>query len=200
MAKNRINVSEVVDKAYREIIQKGKYNVTLGNKPINKDLLMKDIPQIMTDYIDSCGYGCCFVFSAYMIQKLQENGIKCFMVATKEDSGTRASVLYIDNGHFYIANPVEDIEYFTRNNIPKEERLNYYFGSTSSFTDGLEYHDNSRFTIDEFGEKYGQVWLIGDMSEQNQTQTLEEAMTQNAETIIYPPEMRNEFLSTIPKK
>ena len=54
--------------------------------------------------------------------------------------------------------------------VSQNKRLNYYFGSTSSFTDGLEYHDNSKFTIDEFGEKYGQIWLVGDMSEQNQNQ------------------------------
>ena len=195
------NTKQIVDIAYREIVEKGYYDEIKGNAPIPG--LMQDsmssIPKSMTDYINECGYGCCFVFSAYMMDILNKYNINCYMIGTVEDSATRASVMYEDNGVFYIANPVEDIEYFTKHKIKSEDRADYYVGNSATMIiDGIE-HNDSRFTIEDFYKKYGKIWIIGSMNKEAIT-TLYNSLSTCANRIIMPPEIANYNANSLLKK
>ncbi len=185
-------VNEIVDKAYRAVTKIGKFDIEKGNAPIPAvwDEKMSTIPDLMKEYVDDCGYGCCFVFSAYMISILEKNNINSSMICTIEDTGLRASVLYENDGELFVANPVEDIEYFTDNNILPADRASYYVGDTSEMSVYGINHNGSCYTLDEFAEKYGQVWLLGKM-DKNSTQTLSEAMATREERCIMPPETAN---------
>ena len=181
------NIESIINKAYREITEKGIFDVVKGNEPIPKiaNKEMNIIPSELTKYVDECNYGCCFVFSSYMINILNKYNINSYLIATKEDTGIRASVLYEDNGRWFVANPVEDIEYFTSNNIPFDKRSNYYIADTANMVIDNNIHNDSRYTLEEFQEKYGKVWLVGSMN--NNTKTLNEEMSNINNKCIAPP-------------
>ena len=145
--------------AFREITGKGFFDIKKGNAPIPElmDKSMSMVPEKVTEYVNSCGYGCCFVFSAYMLKILEEYDINAYMIATIEDTGLRASVLYEYDGQLYIANPVEDIEYFTDNDVQPKDSHGYYIYETSTMVVDGKRHDDSRYTIDEFEKKYGTI-------------------------------------------
>ena len=194
-------VTKIVELAFREITKKGFFDIEKGNAPIpgvwNEP--MSTIPSAMTEYVDECGYGCCFVFSSYMMKILNNYKINNYMIGTIEDTGTRASVMYEDNGEFYIANPVEDIEYFTKNNICPEDRENYYDGDTATMViDGIR-HNDSRYTLEDFEKKYGKIWVIGSMDKESNI-TLCDSMGTSAERIIMPPELANYDVKRLLKK
>lgn len=160
------DVDICVNNAFREITKIGYFDIVEGNKPIPEvyNFEMCDIPEKMSDYVKKTGYGCCFVFSAYMLNVLNKNGIKAYMIATREDDGIRASVLYKKDGKYFVANPVEDIEYFTEKDIKPVDREKYYLKDTSMLIkDNGEMFDASCYTLKEFSEKYGEVWYIGSM-------------------------------------
>jgi len=191
-------IETVVNTAFREITKKGIFDIEKGNEPIptvlNKE--MSTIPDLMTEYVNSCGYGCCFVFSAYMLKILEKYDINAYMIASVEENGIRASVLYEDNGIMYIANPVEDVEYFTEKQIKPEDRHEYYIGDTCTMViDGQE-HNDSRYTVEEFCEKYGKVWLLGKMNSQ-ETKTLSQAMNEMGNKCILPPEEADVNIKTL---
>ena len=184
-------VEKKVNKAFRKIKEIGYFDVVKGNEPIYPvlDELMINIPTIMTDYVNESQkvYGCCFVFSACMIEKLKEEGVNAHMVASVEGEGIRASVIYQDGNDFYIANPVEHIEHFTDEDIALEDRKNYYIGDTCKLKSDKDGCDHSRFTLDEFVERYGKVWLFGYPEEST---SLNEAMVSryDDENCIAPPD------------
>ena len=195
------NVSKIINLAFREITEKGFFDEKKGNEPIPKAInkSMSDVPDIMTEYVNNCGYGCCFVFSAYMLKILEEYGVNAYMVTSIEGTGLRASVLYEDNGEMYIANPVEDIEYFTENGVKPEERHNYYIGDTCTMViDGIE-HNDSRYTIEDFSKKYGQLWVLGKMGKESDL-TLSESMSKRKDNCIAPPEEANISVNTLIRK
>ena len=189
---DKINIAKIVDIAFRKITEIGFFDEEKGNEPIgpiyNKP--MSIIPGAMTRYVNDSGYGCCFVFSAYMMNILNKYNINNYMIATREGNGTRASVMYEDNGKFYVANPVEDIEYFTNHNITPNNRAKYYDGNTSTMIIDEKPHNDSRYTLDEFSKKYGDIWLIGSMSK-NANKTLETNMKAMGNKQIMPPESAN---------
>ena len=61
-------IKQIVELAFRKITRKGYFDIEKGNAPIpgvwNK--AMSTIPTTMVNYVNDCGYGCCFVFSAYL--------------------------------------------------------------------------------------------------------------------------------------
>ena len=168
----------IINYIYKDVTLKGIYDVKEGNKPINPEDKICTIPKKMYDHINNGGKGCCFVFSSYMIYMMHQNGIKANMIMTKEDSGIRASVLYEDNGEEYVANPVQDIEYFTANHIPPETRILMYDGGML-ITDNSAF-DASRIPLDEFNRIHGKIDMLPNFYDDDMT--LEEAM-KNAETI-----------------
>ncbi len=185
-------VKQIVELAFREITKKGFFDIEKGNAPIpvvwNEP--MSIIPNTMFSYVNDCGYGCCFVFSAYMMAILNRYGINCYMIGSKEDTGIRASVMYEDNGEFYIANPVEDIEYFTSHNIKPEDRASYYEGDSATMHINDSKHNDSRYTLDEFCQKYGIMWVIGSMNK-NSKDTLCNQINSMGNRTIMPPEECN---------
>ena len=187
-----VKVNEIVDQAFREVTKKGYFDIKKGNEPIpgvwNES--MSIIPNAMTNYVNECGYGCCFVFSAYMLYVLNQFGINSYMIGTVENTGTRASVMYQDNGVFFVANPVEDIEYFTEHNIKPEDRANYYEGNTSTMIIDGNKHNDSRYTLEEFCKKYGTMWIIGSMNEEAK-ETLATQFSSMTTRTIMPPEEEN---------
>ena len=194
----------IINSAFREITEKGVFDIAKGNEPIpkiaNKEMSL--VPSELTNYVNDCGYGCCFVFSSYMLNILNRYNINAYLIATVEyygdKKGTRASVLYEDNGKWYVANPVEDIEYFTNNNVPFEERKKYYLDDTATMiVDGIT-HNDSRYTLEEFQEKYGTIWLVGSMNDN--PKTLNEEMSNIKDKCIAPPEQANYDLKRLIKK
>ena len=186
------DTKKIVELAFREITEKGFFDIEKGNAPIpnvvNKP--MSQIPNIMSKYVNECGYGCCFVFSSYMINTLNRFGINCYLIGSKEEKGIRASVMYEDNGIFYIANPVEDIEYFTEHNILPENRYRFYKeNSTDIIIDGKIFN-TSRYTLDEFSRKYGKIWVIGSMNSTSNN-TLSSSMKTCSKRVIMPTDFAN---------
>lgn len=174
MSRDIIRPDLIVNEAYRTVTRLGHFDVNEGNKPIDMNDNISDIPNKMFGHLCNGGKGCCFVFAASMMNILEENGIENYMVLTPEGNGKRGSVLYIINGRVYVANPVEDIEYFTENNIGVNERGNYYKGRTADFIkDGKRDHNDAYFTLEDFSLKYGPVSVLPDF---NQDMSLAEAM------------------------
>jgi len=197
--KTTTNVEEIVNSAFREITSIGFFDIKKGNEPIKPVLNrhMYVIPNAMTKAIKNpkhkkdYGFGCCFVFSAYMMKILNDYNINNFMVASNEGNGIRASVMYEDNGQFYIANPVEDIEYFTKKHFySKKTRAKYYEGNTSTMTINNKSHNDSRYTLDEFSQKYGDIYIIGSMST-NSNERLLDSINSRFNRQIMPPEKNN---------
>jgi len=161
----RLSKKDIINRAYREITARGIFDEKEGNKPIKVVDHLDEITEKMYEHIENGGKGCCFVFSAYMMEILKRNGIECWMIATKEGDGTRASVLYEDKGELFVANPVEDIEYFTKHNIKECDRGECYIGDTAIFTYGnRKQHDDSRIPLQEFANIYGTVKVIGNFA------------------------------------
>lgn len=164
----------MVNDAYRTITRLGYFDAIDGNKVIDMNDSIRDIPNKMFGYLCNNAKGCCFVFAAAMMNLLEENGIENYMVLTPEGNGFRSSVLYIINNNIYVANPVEDIEYFTKNNIEKDKRFNYYQDRTTGFIiNGNIDHNAAYFTLEDFSKKYGLVHMLPSF---NQDITLNEAL------------------------
>jgi hypothetical protein len=188
-----VKIESIVNMAFRDITAKGYFDIEKGNYPIPKvwNLAMKDIPLQMTNYVNECGYGCCFVFSAYMIDILNKYGIKAYMIGSSEGNGIRASVLYEKDGQYYVANPVEDIEYFTEHNISLKDREKYYIGDSTTMVKSKDnIHNAACYTLEEFSKKYGSIWYIGSMNKDDNS-TLEEEFTLMKKRCIAPPDKAN---------
>ncbi len=185
-------VKEIVNEAYLKVTLSGKFDIKEGNKPIinakEKKLKMVEVPDYMASLIDKDNIGCCFVFSSELIKLMHDNGLESFMVFTLEGTGIRASVLYADdNKDYVIANPVEDIEYFTNNKIKKEDRLKLYDGTK------LNGEDKARIPVQEFANKFGKIWVFSDFYDDKKD--LCEALSDisNLEVLIEPKlDKRNE--------
>ena len=82
--------------------------------------------------------------------------------------------------------------------LPFEERKNYYLDDTATMiVDGIK-HNDSRFTLEEFQEKYGTIWLVGSMN--NNQKTLNEEMSNTKDKCIAPPEYANYELKKLIRK
>ena len=163
---------EIIERAYNEIVAKGILDVVEGNRPIDVNDQLSEIPNKMYKHINKGGKGCCFVFSAYLMKLLHEQGIASAMVMTVEDTETRASVMYQDGEEFYIANPVADIEMFTQKEVPAVWR-NFTMSSPENK------YKNSRIPLQEFANEFGQVSYLGDFFSSDKGKiTLGEAMKQ----------------------
>lgn len=172
------DVKRIVSAAFLEITSKGVYDVKEGNRPIDLADIVKDIPNKMYNYVNNGGKGCCFVFSAYMLKCLYDNNVEASMIATPEEKGIRASVMYKDSDEMYVANPVNDIEYFTEHNIPSAWRNRFYVGTTLVTRHNTTF-DSSKIPLQDFANMYGDVTEIGSFTED---ETLQEKMN-NAKVI-----------------
>lgn len=151
------NIREVVDKAYREITSFGVFDKIAGNAPVDMSDILKDTQKKYSEHLIKNGKGCCLLFATYMLQVLHKNGIESSIVFTPEGDGIRGSLLYKDNGQYFVANPVEDIEFFTDNCILSDMRSTYYEYNSSIFKGKNTNHDDSRIPLQEFADRYGTV-------------------------------------------
>jgi hypothetical protein len=130
--------------------------------------LSEFVPDVVK-HIDNGGVGCCLHSSVYLCKLLHDKGIYSEVMITLEPTelpdGTkrtdyRVSVLYCDKdtGKYYVANPVEDAEAFTRDGLSSEERLKHYIGETGELDlekDNIHTKDASRVELADFISRYG---------------------------------------------
>jgi len=194
--KKEVEIQKIVDVAYREIVRKAHYNLAKGNVviPLVWNSQMSEIPSRITDFINEKGFGSSFVFSAYLIHILNQYGINAKMIGHEEAGKIRVSVLYEKDGKQYVANPTEDIEYFTENGINPEDRDSYYIGDTAVVIRDDVVYNSSSYALEEFAEKYGDVWLIGSMS-MDSKETLKEQIDIMRTRCIAPPKHANYSLN-----
>ncbi len=166
-----LSVSEKVAGMHRSVVQMGDYDVEEGNRPIAQAIqegtTMADFPAAMAKYFEQeSKKGCCLVFSSVMMKYLHDLGVKTWLIGTKEDTGIRASLLYVDSdGKPYVANPVADVEYFTNNGINTPEgraKCMVADRHDASFRIRGDRHDYSRIPLHTFEEMYGKIFLFGD--------------------------------------
>ncbi len=164
------NIKQIVSDAFLEITTKGEIDIKEGNKPIDMNDKVSDIPNKMYEHVNNGGKGCCFVFASYMLKCLYDNDVEASMITTPEGNGIRASVLYEDAGEKYVANPVNDIEYFTEHEIPSAWRNMHYVGTTL-ITRNNKTFDSSRIPLQDFANMYGDVKEIGSFTDETDLKT-----------------------------
>lgn len=164
------NIKQIIGDAFLDVTLKGEFDIKEGNKPIDMDDKALDIPNKMYEHVNNGGKGCCFVFASYMLKCLYDNDVEASMITTSEGNDIRASVLYEDNGEKYVANPVNDIEYFTEHKTPSAWRRNYYVGTTLITMDNKTL-DSSRIPLQEFANMYGDVKEIGSFTDNEDLKT-----------------------------
>lgn len=185
---------DVINTAYLETVMLGEFDVAEGNKPIHNDMSVCEIPDFMYNHVIHGGKGCCFVFSSYLMKLLRDNGIDSYMITTSEGNGIRSSILYENNGTLFVANPVEDIEFFTENNMDIETRQLYYPDKDATFVSDSKEENHCEYTLKEFSERFGTVRLFPLFN--GNSQTLGSAMRERVE-IAVPGEFWCESLDDI---
>lgn len=152
------SISNAVCLAYRKVTEIGNFDVIQGNKVIDFNDELEIVPKKFHDHVDNNQTGCCLVFATYMLKELHDEGFSSHIIFTKEGNGIRGSLLYFDDGEYFVANPVQDIECFTSKGLSKEERESL-FVKDSAATRGEDGSicDNSRIPLQEFADRYGDV-------------------------------------------
>ena len=157
-----------VTECYKIVTSKVNFDINAG---MNVDMsipLSELIPSIV-EHIDNGGSGCCLHSAIYMCKLLNDRGIYSELIATPEPTvlpdGTsrtdlRASVLYYDSkeSKYYVANPIEDAEAFTRDGISSQDRLKYYdedSGILKLKKDNVYSEDGSRILLEDYVNRYG---------------------------------------------
>ena len=165
------NLEQIIANCFREVTEIGVFDIVKGNMPIPPTfaMLFKDVPNYIYNYLMQEHYGCCFVFSFALCHLLHENGVESKIVYSKEGKDIRVSVLYKIDGKLYIANPVEDVDYFTKNRIEQQDRKNCYKKLSASYKDeeGL-IRNNSTIPIKEFVQSVGGVAVVGNPYESDE--------------------------------
>ena len=152
-------VNEIITDAFKEVVFDSYFDVVEGNKPIKMGDKMCTIPKKMYDHIKENGKCCCFVLSAAMIHIMHNEDLDAKMIMTKEDTGMRASVLYADEaGKLFVANPVQDVEYFTEKNIPSDKREVFYDGASLLTRKGK--FNAAKIPVEKFFETYGDITVM----------------------------------------
>lgn len=105
-----------IEKIYAQVVTGNRYDLAMANNhtksliKCNKPIKAKDMPKIEADFVRENHAGCCLHFSMYLIYLLKEANIECYLTTTPEEDGANhASVLYYDEGKYFIADPVADV-------------------------------------------------------------------------------------------
>lgn len=189
--KNPDYVSNVVNKAYRKLIDISDYDPSCGI--VLKEVLndnMAVAAHKLHRYVEDYGYGESFLFSTYLIENLEKENINSYLICSKENDEFKAFVMYEDNGELFVADPTSDIKYFTESLVSKEDRFKYYSSDSSIININGELTDNSRINLNEFTKKYKNAWLIGKMNNYS-TQVLASALSTLEDKCILPPDKAN---------
>lgn len=104
------------------------------------------MPKIEAEFVKENRTGCCLHFSMYLIYLLKEANIECYLTTTPEEDGANhASVLYYDEGKYFIADPVADV---INGTVNKNMALDY-----NEFAQNAINQDIRHFDFGEYGEE-----------------------------------------------
>lgn len=155
-----------VVETFKEVTSKVNFDINAGMSVDMAKPMCEFVPDIVK-HIDNGGVGCCLHSSVYLCKLLNDRGIYSEIVLTPEPTllpngetrtDLRASVLYLNDGKLYVANPVEDAEVFTEKGIDREKRKSYYEKDSCKLTipkEGIVSDDASCIPLDEYVNKYG---------------------------------------------
>ena len=166
---------ELQNKAFRTITEKARFDINAG-QDIDMSKSLKEMIDYVVRYIDDGNKGCCFHASVYLMKLLHDLEIDSEIIITIEPTSLengevrndmRASIL-VNNGNKYIVmNPIEDIEFFEKENIPAESRKDFYGTSTilKGEKDGISSPNAAEIELEDFITKYGngRAWTIGSL-------------------------------------
>ena len=120
--------------AFRTITEKAGFDINAGQN-IDATKTLKEMIEYVERYIDENHKGCCFHASVYLMKLLHEAGIESEIILTAEPTvlengetrtDMRASVMVNDGDRYIVMNPIEDIEFFEKNQIPTTSRKDFY--------------------------------------------------------------------------
>ena len=148
-----------VNYAFRKVTSTGIiYNT--NNNIIDNSITLGNIPDIMYEYIEKNKYGDSFAFASYMMKILNDNNVDNYMIISNKDNRLNASVLYEEFGELFVANPTEDIKYFTKNKIKTSDRYDFYIPKTSILLDGDTQKNNAEISFKEFYKENGTILAL----------------------------------------
>lgn len=164
--------------SFKIVTSKVNFDINAG-ATVDPNIPLNDLVPNIIEHIDSGGIGCCLHSAIYLSKLLHDRGIYSELIITIEPTvlpdgskrnDFRVSVLYFDNDthKYYVANPVEDAETFTREGIPTEQRFGHYVDDTGVIDLGKENicsFDASRIEFFDFVNRYGdgEVYQLGNL-------------------------------------
>ncbi len=154
---------------YKDTTAMVNFDIRAGR---NIDALMPigELASTVENDIAKGGIGCCIHSSLILAKKLKENGISSSFIYTAEPyelngesfMGTRVSVLYYDKDakEYFVANPVEDVELFSKLGLDSSLRYSRYNQDGTvripkSIMGTIVSDDASRIPVSDFIERYG---------------------------------------------
>lgn len=162
--------------SYRIAVINSGFDINAGQN-IDQTMTLENLINYVADYVFSGKKGCCFHASVFLMNLLKLVGLDSELILTEEptvlEDGTtrsdlRASVLLNDGGKYVVMNPIEDIEYFEKNNIPSSSRENNYIGESTILNgkkEGISSKDACNIPLADFIDRYGKgrAWTLGSL-------------------------------------
>ncbi len=158
--------------AFRTITEKAGFDINAGQN-IDASKTLKEMIEYVERYIDENHKGCCFHASVYLMKLLHEAGIESEIILTAEPTvlengetrtDMRASVMINDGDRYIVMNPIEDIEFFEKNQIPTTSRKDFYEETVlQGEKSGIHSVDAASIELEDFITRYGEgrSWTIG---------------------------------------
>ena len=181
---------EAKDTCYKMTVDHCGFDINAGQN-IDQNKTLKEMIDYVFDYVNSGNKGCCFHASVYLMKLLHVLGLESEIILTIEPTvlengekriDTRASVLLKDGDKYIVMNPIEDIEFFEKEGIPKEKRKDYYLEGTTVLKgekNGVYSSDAASIELIDFVKRYGSgsAWTIGSLYRPDyETKTFKELM------------------------
>ena len=167
------------DFCYRFITEKISYNNNLGFG-VSLDMSLNDVINNTIDYVDKYHSGNSFHASLCLMKILDHVGIKSEMlfrigkvrIGRRLENSLVVAVLLKNKDKMYVMNPIEDIEFFTKESIEKEQRKKFYEGGSTSINTvkfnnkkDIWSMDAGKIEIEDYINRYGEgrVWNVGSL-------------------------------------
>lgn len=164
------------EKAFRIITEKAGFDINAGQN-IDSSKTLQEMINYIVKYIDEGNKGCCFHASVYLMKLLHDANIDSEIIITFEptilDNGKtrndmRASVLVKDGDKYIVMNPIEDIEFFEKENIPLAARKKYYEENSTVLIgekNGISSPNAAQIDLEDFIARYGdgKAWTLGSL-------------------------------------
>lgn len=192
------NILNTCRKLYKETTTRLFFDINAGQE-LPLQLTPKEMINYINNHVAQEKKGCCFHASLYLMGKLHERGIKSNMIITLEpviENGqeirkdNRASVLVEIDGEKIVMNPIEDIEYFEKYNIPPKNRASHYEGEATEFIpvkEGINSTDAGNIPYDDFVLRYGngEAYIVKDLfANEAQDKSISEILSTTTKTTV----------------